>query len=223
MSTPAGPHTRHGYLEVPISELQSQPQGPIHIFIHAKDAAGNWGEFYDFTLLLDKTNPEIVGTPTDINVVCDTPTPQTDCHRYQAQDETGAWVLTAGSIEVQAQDPVVGVPPNDVAQLPTTPGGNEVQIRYHVSSIQGQIGVAGAGIFYQTASQALGTVVASGGGTYTIHFDWHLVYPTPGPTALPPEAATSVWVWVLDAAGNPSVPVEVPVGPATSPTGNQVP
>jgi hypothetical protein len=105
-----------------------------------------------------------------------------------------------------------------VAQLPLeTTGTQHVQVRYHVSAVTGTIGAVGAGIFYQTAQSALGTVTANAAGTYTLNFDWHFVE-TPG---LPPEATTSVWVWVLDEAGNPSVPVEVVVGPPTNPT--QVP
>jgi hypothetical protein len=203
-------HGRTAYLEIPVAELQSHDQGPITIYVHGKDAAGNWGPTTSVQLMLDKTNPVIVGTPTASSTPCGV----SFCNRYQAQDETGANVLTAGSIQVQAQDPPGS--PTPVSQL-TIPTG-EVQIRYHVSSVQGVIGQAGAGIFYQTAQSALGTVVANNAGTYTINFDWHLVFPTPGPDVLPPEASTSVWVWVLDAAGNPSVPVEVPVGPPTNPT-----
>ena len=192
---------REAYLEVPVSELQSYDEGTVNVYIHAKDAAGNWGALTTFPLTIDKTNPTIVGTPLDVP----------GSHHYPNQDETGAWVLEAGTIQVNATDPVG---PGGVAQLPLeTSGTQHVQVRYHVSSVQGTIGAAGAGIFYQTAQSALGTVTANASGTYTLRFDWHFIETPP----LPPEATTSVWVWVLDEAGNPSVPVEVPVGPATNP------
>jgi hypothetical protein len=186
---------------VPVAELQSRPEGTVNVYVHAKDAAGNWGTPQLFTLTLDKTNPVIDGTPTDFGN-----------HHYPAQDETGAWVLGAGTIEVNAHDPAGATPGQLPIDLSASP--QQVKIRYHVSSVQGQVGQAGAGIFYQTAQQALGTVTAVAAGVYTIHFDWQFI----GTPPLPPEAATSVWVWVLDEAGNPSVPVEVPVGPPTNPT-----
>ncbi len=224
LDTASGSHSRQAYLEVPVAELQSQDQGPISIFVHAKDAAGNWGDFTEHTLQLDKTNPLIIGNPVDV----------AGSHHYPTQDEDGNWVLTSGTIRVNACDPngvdgavgsgcpVVVTPALStgtlpVTQLTTQPGGNEVQIRYHVDAVTGTIGTVGAGIYYQTAQQTLGTAVANGDGTYTINFDWHFVEQPP----LPPEAATSVWVWVIDAAGNPSVPMSVTVGPPTSP--GQVP
>jgi hypothetical protein len=174
------------------------------VFIHAKDGAGNWGAVTAYTLTLDKTNPEIVGTPVDIVA----------SHHYPAQDETGAWVLGAGSIRLDARDPDIG---DGVSQLVVDPSvpltQQKVQVRYHVSSVQGQFGVPGAGVFYQTAQTTLGTVSANNSGTYTLTFDWQFM----GTPPLPPEAATSVWVWVLDEAGNPSVPVEVIVAPPTNP------
>ena len=203
--------------------MLSRPQGNVSVWIHAKDAAGNWGAPEAFTLQLDKTNPVIASQPVDVVA----------SHQYPTQNEDGLNVLTIGSITLTACDPN-GVTADPVCPLPTgtalltapnTPvsqlvidpaavGDKHVQIRYHVSAVQGQIGVAGAGIFYQTAQSALGTASdTDGDGVWDISFDWHFVEQPP----LPPEAATSVWVWVLDEAGNPSIPVEVPVGPPTQP------
>ncbi len=202
-------NTRTAYLEVPVSELQARPQGDVKVYIHAKDAAGNWGAIdpsTPFILQLDKTNPVIVGTVVDAGN-----------HGF-LPDETGQ-ALASGDITINATcDPngvtAVGICPagGTTAVNPVTSGIGE--IRYHVSAVTGQVGAAGAGIFYQTAQIApinAATVTDNGDGTVSITFNWHIVPQPP----LPIEAASSVWVWVVDGAGNPSVPVEVPVGPPT--------
>ncbi len=202
-------NTRTAYLEVPVSELQARPQGDVKVYIHAKDAAGNWGAIdptTPFILQLDKTNPVIVGTVVDAGN-----------HGF-LPDETGQ-ALASGDITINATcDPngvtAVGICPagGTTAVNPVTSGIGE--IRYHVSAVTGQVGAAGAGIFYQTAQIApinAATVTDNGNGTVSITFNWHIVPQPP----LPIEAASSVWVWVVDGAGNPSVPVEVPVGPPT--------
>ena len=202
-------NTRTAYLEIPVSELQARPQGTVAVFIHAKDAAGNWGAIdpsTPFILQLDKTNPLIVGTVVDAGN-----------HGF-LPDETGL-ALASGDITINATcDPngvtAVGICPagGTTAVNPVTSGIGE--IRYHVSAVTGQIGTAGAGIFYQTAQIApinAATVIDNLNGTVSITFNWHIIPQPP----LPIEAASSVWVWVVDGAGNPSVPVEVPVGPPT--------
>ena len=200
-------HTRTAYLEVPISELQARPQGPVAVFIHAKDAAGNWGTPQEFSLQLDKTNPMILGTTVDAGN-----------HTF-LPDETGL-ALASGDITINSACDPNGV--SSVGACPATSGAiapNAVssgigEIRYHVSAVTGTIGTVGAGIFYQTAQIAplnAATVTSNGDGTVKITFNWHILPQPP----LPIDAASSVWVWVVDAAGNPSVPVEVPVGPPT--------
>jgi hypothetical protein len=200
-------HARTAYIEVPVSELQPRAQGNIAVFIHAKDAAGNWGAPQVFTLQLDKTNPVIVGAAVDAGN-----------HAF-LPDETGL-ALASGDITINSACDPNGV--STVGSCPATSGATAVnavssgiaEIRYHVSAVTGTIGAVGAGIFYQTAQIAplnAATVVDNGNGTVTITFNWHIVPQPP----LPIEAASSIWVWVVDGAGNPSVPVEVPVGPPT--------
>ncbi len=198
--------SRTAYIEVPVSELLSRPQGDVAVFVHGKDAAGNWGPMSQFTLQLDKTNPVILGQPVDAGG-----------HTY-LPDETNTPALAGGVISLDACDPD-GVTvdancplPDGTALLlaPNTPVTSDiVEVRYHVSAVTGTIGAAGAGIFYQTAQRTLGTITTNPDGTRHVVFNWNIVPQPP----LPIDAATSVWVWVVDGAGNPSVPVEVVVGP----------
>ncbi|MEP6658695.1 MAG: hypothetical protein ABJD24_02125 [Acidimicrobiales bacterium] len=202
--------TRTAYLEIPVSELLARPQGNVSIYIHAKDAAGNWGAYTLYAVQLDKTNPVTVA-PAAADV---------GSHTYMP-DETGAPVLAGGRIRITSCDPngVTADPncplPAGTALLtaPNTPLSSRiVSIRYHVSAVTGTIGTVGAGIFYQTAQTADlsgETPVTNADGSTTWTFNWHMIQPS----AVPIDGATSVWVWVIDGAGNPSIPVEVMLGP----------
>ena len=46
---------------VPLTELTAVPDGPVTIYIHAKDAAGNWGAASPVTLIVDRTKPVVSG------------------------------------------------------------------------------------------------------------------------------------------------------------------
>ena len=192
-------------IDIPVSELLSRPQGNVSVLVHAKDAAGNWGPMTTYLLKLDKTNPVVIGTPVDIAA----------SHQYLLVDELGNPVLSGGKISLNACDPngvtAVGSCPAGVGSpAETNPVSSGIaKIRYHVSAVTGTFGVAGAGVFYQTAQETYGTITDNGNGTSHVVFDWHLIQPSP----VPPDSATSVWVWVLDGAGNPSTPVEVVLGP----------
>ncbi|CAN5455552.1 hypothetical protein BH10ACT6_BH10ACT6_13870 [soil metagenome] len=48
-----------GYAEVPLATVALLPNGPHTIFVHAKDAAGNWGSTTSATLLIDKVKPVV--------------------------------------------------------------------------------------------------------------------------------------------------------------------
>jgi len=51
--------TEHFHGSVPLSQLRSLPDGAYHLFVHGKDAAGNWGPFQDTTFTVDKTAPTL--------------------------------------------------------------------------------------------------------------------------------------------------------------------
>ncbi len=51
--------TESGYFEIPLTTIVLLPDGPHTIFVHAKDAAGNWGSTAATTLLIDKVKPVI--------------------------------------------------------------------------------------------------------------------------------------------------------------------
>ena len=176
------------------------------MYVHAKDAAGNWGPTTLYVLPIDKTNPTIIGAPVDV----------LGSHvTNRLVDENGNPVLSDGTITLNACDPngvsAVGTCPSGAVTPPETNpvSSGIVEIRYHVSAVTGTFGTVGAGVFYQTAQRTTGTVTNNGDGTSHVSFDWHLIQPSP----VPADSATSVWVWVVDGAGNPSIPVEVVLGP----------
>ncbi len=49
----------HFHGSVPLSQLRSLKDGDYHLFVHGKDAAGNWGPFVDTTFTVDKTAPTL--------------------------------------------------------------------------------------------------------------------------------------------------------------------
>jgi hypothetical protein len=56
------PYARDAYAEIPETDLLVAPRdaaGAVHLFVHAKDAAGNWGTPVDFALPIDDTAPTI--------------------------------------------------------------------------------------------------------------------------------------------------------------------
>ncbi|GAA1892738.1 multicopper oxidase domain-containing protein [Lapillicoccus jejuensis] len=46
---------------VPLSQLRALPEGEHHVWVHGKDAAGNWGDLFDSTFQVTKTAP-VLGT-----------------------------------------------------------------------------------------------------------------------------------------------------------------
>jgi hypothetical protein len=44
---------------IPISEVTALADGTNHVFVHAKDAAGNWGTLTDIPFVVDKTRPTL--------------------------------------------------------------------------------------------------------------------------------------------------------------------
>jgi Multicopper oxidase len=57
-----------GYLDIPLATVAALTNGPHTVFVHAKDAAGNWGSTGSGTILVDKTRPVV-------NSVTATPNP----------------------------------------------------------------------------------------------------------------------------------------------------
>jgi FtsP/CotA-like multicopper oxidase with cupredoxin domain len=63
---------------LPLADILAQPDGLVPVYVHAKDAAGNWGPLVEVDLTLDKTVPTVDATPT----------------------------VAAGTVKATAQDPV---------------------------------------------------------------------------------------------------------------------
>jgi hypothetical protein len=62
------PYARDAYVEIPETDLLVAPRdaaGAVHLFIHARDAAGNWGVPVDFALPIDDTPPTITAASFD--------------------------------------------------------------------------------------------------------------------------------------------------------------
>jgi FtsP/CotA-like multicopper oxidase with cupredoxin domain len=51
--------TAAGYAYVPLADIRSCQEGHVVIWVHGRDAAGNWGPFQSVTLTLDRTAPTI--------------------------------------------------------------------------------------------------------------------------------------------------------------------
>ena len=59
-------HARTAYDRHPGGRAAVATARQRDVFIHAKDAAGNWGPMTLYVLPIDKTNPTIIGTPVDV-------------------------------------------------------------------------------------------------------------------------------------------------------------
>jgi hypothetical protein len=81
-------------VDIPSSEFNGLPQGPVRIYIHGKDAAGQWNQTYTTAdLILDKTPPVILTTPAppSVSKVQGTPgAPSQYTLRFYAQDPAAA-------------------------------------------------------------------------------------------------------------------------------------
>lgn len=53
--------SENGYIRFPLAQINGLSQGPHLFFMHARDAAGNWGPFTSATLIVDKTGPAVTG------------------------------------------------------------------------------------------------------------------------------------------------------------------
>jgi hypothetical protein len=53
--------TEGGYLDIPLATVAAMSNGTHTVYVHAKDAAGNWGPTGSTTLLVDKTRPTVSG------------------------------------------------------------------------------------------------------------------------------------------------------------------
>jgi hypothetical protein len=58
-----------GYADVPIAVVGTLTAGSHTLYIHAKDAAGNWGSTAALTLLIDKTAPTFTGVTLSSNAI----------------------------------------------------------------------------------------------------------------------------------------------------------
>ena len=62
--------TEGGYADIPLSTVRQLPEGSHTVYVHARDAAGNWGPMGQADLVVDKTSPTIAGlagTPSPTN------------------------------------------------------------------------------------------------------------------------------------------------------------
>ncbi|MCB0144447.1 MAG: hypothetical protein KDE50_31480, partial [Caldilineaceae bacterium] len=56
--------TENGYVDIPLTTIVQLSAGNHTIYVHAKDAAGNWGAAASYTLVIDKTAPTVVSITT---------------------------------------------------------------------------------------------------------------------------------------------------------------
>lgn len=52
------------FVDIPLLTIRNLAQGPHTIYFHAKDVAGNWGNFGSMTLIVDKTGPAVSSIAT---------------------------------------------------------------------------------------------------------------------------------------------------------------
>jgi hypothetical protein len=55
--------TEDAYGLIPLSELTGYPTGTYHVWVHAQDAAGNWGTLTPYDLVIDKAGPVVAASP----------------------------------------------------------------------------------------------------------------------------------------------------------------
>jgi hypothetical protein len=113
-------------VDVPSAEFNALPQGPVKIFIHGRDAAGQWNQtMTTVDLHIDKTPPEVLdatSTPSAPNpVVTHTP-------------NTSHYTLT-----FSAHDPATVPPPCTVNGTQITPAGCGVAETSKVTAIEWMI------------------------------------------------------------------------------------
>ncbi len=97
--------TETAYGLVPLSELTALPDGPVQIWVHGKDAAGNWGTPVPVTLQVDRTRPtvsaltstQVAGGPGRLQLTYTVANPG-----------TGASALTAAEYFLGTSDPGAG-------------------------------------------------------------------------------------------------------------------
>jgi FtsP/CotA-like multicopper oxidase with cupredoxin domain len=53
--------SENGYADIPLATVQALTNGPHTVYVHAKDAAGNWGPRQQQTLVIDKVKPTVSG------------------------------------------------------------------------------------------------------------------------------------------------------------------
>jgi FtsP/CotA-like multicopper oxidase with cupredoxin domain len=54
--------TKVAYAYIPLAELTAYPEGLVKFWVHARDIAGNWGEWSSVLLTLDRTAPKITSS-----------------------------------------------------------------------------------------------------------------------------------------------------------------
>jgi hypothetical protein len=111
-------------VDLPSTEFNGLPQGPVRIYVHGKDAAGQWNQSYATAdLIIDKTPPQILGsttTPAEPNPVVTTPSPS-----------SGQYTLT-----FYAQDPATAPPACTVTGVQITPQGCGVPATSKVTAVE---------------------------------------------------------------------------------------
>ena len=59
--------SENGYADIPLATVQALTNGTHTVYVHAKDAAGNWGPAQQGTLLIDKVKPTVSGVAVTPN------------------------------------------------------------------------------------------------------------------------------------------------------------
>jgi hypothetical protein len=81
-------------VDMPSAEFNGLPQGPIRIYVHGRDAAGQWHSWTSTSgasdLILDKTPPVLLGAPGSPDPKVTNPTPGHYTLTFTAQDPNTA-------------------------------------------------------------------------------------------------------------------------------------
>ncbi len=91
-----------GYADIPLATVKQLPNGPHTIYVHARDAVGNWGPTDSATLLVDKTAPVLSGAAL-------TPNPTAGATQLAlALTATDAWTAPTAAEWFIGTDPGAG-------------------------------------------------------------------------------------------------------------------
>jgi hypothetical protein len=153
---------------IPLSQLTGLTEGPHQVYVHSKDAAGNWGPYAPLTLIVDRTGPAVSVLTASPNTITRTTTSLS-----LAANASDARTAIAGGEWFEGTDPGKGLghpmtasqtgPTSGVLTVPVGPGG--FAVGQHTLSIRARdaAGNWGAtGTVTLTVTQLSNTLFADG-------------------------------------------------------------